>query len=147
MGEDDKTEAINYLQKCIDNNSSTEMQPEKRKLKGEMKVTGTLVKKKFPLKKKMRQKSSALTRVKPLVFKCKLCDETKPNKRMFLKHLETHIGTPVTCRKCRRTFNSGAAYDWHIRHLCNLKRKPGMKTFKCNECPKVCRFFVLDLKL
>lgn len=98
-------------------------------------------KRKFCVKRKIHKKPSEVISVKKLLYKCKLCDETKPNKKMFLKHLETHLGTPITCRKCRYTFNSGVAYDWHIRHLCNLKRKPVVKSFKCNECPKVSYIF------
>lgn len=136
MDENDKSEAINYLQKCIHTKAATEMKLKKRKHKrGEVKMN--LIRKRFTLKRNVHQKSIGLTRVKPPVLKCKICSETKPNKRMLLKHLETHVGTPVTCIKCRRSFNSNVAFDWHIRHLCILKRKTEIKTFKCNECPKV----------
>lgn len=105
----------------------------------EVKLTSSLIKKKFALKKRMCQKSAETT-VKPPVLRCKVCNETKPNKKLLLGHLETHIGTPVSCVKCRRAFNSNIAFEWHLRHLCNLRRKAGAKTFKCNECPKVLFF-------
>lgn len=134
--EDDKTEAISYVKQCIDTNTKRKMKF-KRQHNGEVKLTSSLIKKKFALKKKMCRKSVDATRVKPPVLKCRACDETKPSKKLLLKHLETHVGTPVSCIKCRRTFNSNLALEWHLRHLCSLRRKPGVETFKCNECPKV----------
>lgn len=132
MDESDKSEAINYLQKCIDTKASKKLKSKNRRSKSEGKANQKLY-----LKRTIYKETIKSTIVKAPVLKCKICSETKPNKQLLLKHLETHIGTPVTCIKCRRSFNNNVAFEWHIRHVCNLKRKSGIKTFKCNECPKV----------
>lgn len=136
MDECEKTEAIRYLKQCVDSSTKTKMRNEKKHT-NKVKLTSNLIKKKFALKKKLSQKTGELARVKPPVLKCKLCGETKPKKLLLLKHLETHIGTPITCIKCRRSFNSSFAFEWHFRHFCFLKRRGGERTFKCSECPKV----------
>ncbi|KAK4885663.1 hypothetical protein RN001_001934 [Aquatica leii] len=69
-------------------------------------------------------------------LKCKICEVVKTTKVQFLKHIEEHIEIPVTCRKCRKTFNSRYSFDWHLIHLCKNVQKTMSKKYKCLQCPK-----------
>lgn len=128
LDEHEKTKAITYIKKCIDPKKKTP------KPKQEVHLNSSLIKKKFTFKKMLARKKS---NVKPTVFKCRVCEEARTGKSDMFKHLEGHVGTPVTCIKCRRTFNSSVAFEWHHEHLCGWRRRNNWKVFKCNECPKV----------
>lgn len=151
--EAEKNEAITYLRECIGNDSknsaedvngvnkckrSSNARDRRRKAANVVNLNSELIKRKFNLKRQIHRKRPLnKTSIKPFVLKCRVCSATKPTKIKLLKHLETHVGTPVSCLKCKRTFNSNVAYEWHVTNLCHLKKKSANKTFKCHECSKV----------
>ncbi|KAB0804812.1 hypothetical protein PPYR_01782 [Photinus pyralis] len=72
-----------------------------------------------------------------LKLECPVCNQIKDTKSAILKHLEHfHIGVPLSCLRCRKTFNSEPSYNWHILNLCWRKKRISLKKFKCPECPK-----------
>ncbi|KAF5299924.1 hypothetical protein FQR65_LT09319 [Abscondita terminalis] len=70
------------------------------------------------------------------ILKCTICQEVKSTKIQYLKHLEGHIGTPITCRRCRKTFNNDASFQWHLSNLCSYRHKLLTNKYKCSQCPK-----------
>lgn len=111
----DKHEAVDYLQKYLDKTEDR-----------------TKLKKRLVGQKKFKNHTENLKRV---LFKCKSCGSLAKTKHLLLKHLETHIGTPITCVRCRRSFNSKNAYTVHL----NLKmcKKSDAAMYNCDQCPKV----------
>ncbi|KAK5647373.1 hypothetical protein RI129_002265 [Pyrocoelia pectoralis] len=70
-------------------------------------------------------------------LKCPICNEAKDTKISLFKHLEClHVDVPLSCLKCRKTFNSQTSFSWHISNLCSRKKRILMKQFKCPECSK-----------
>lgn len=75
--------------------------------------------------------------VKPFTLKCKICCATRKTKLQFLEHLETHVEAPISCLKCKRSFNSKVSFEWHHIHLCHIRKIATQRIYKCNECSQV----------
>lgn len=154
--EPEKNEAITYLRKCIEAEPGTSSQGnrssenKRNTLKRKCKLNNSKHYKKLKdcstpggsndkkVRKKIKYRKTNKPTVKPFLLKCRVCDATKNTKLKLLKHLETlHFGTPISCLKCRRTFNSNVAFDWHVLHLCHIKKASTNRKYKCNECSKV----------
>lgn len=75
--------------------------------------------------------------VKPFSLKCKICSATRKTKLQFLEHLETHVETPISCLKCKRSFNSKVSFEWHLIHLCHIRKIITRRIYKCEECSQV----------
>ncbi|KAJ3649399.1 hypothetical protein Zmor_021146 [Zophobas morio] len=143
----EKTEAVSYIQSYIDNDSNAgcstvESDSSKqiaRKKKVSEKVDKYKVQKKkyrmrFSTNRKLRYSDGGVS-VRKIVFKCKVCDGSEKTRKLMLKHLQTHVGTPRSCIKCKRTFNGSVPFKWHVNYYC----KPifyGKWKYKCNLCPR-----------
>ncbi|EFA06347.2 Zinc finger protein 184-like Protein [Tribolium castaneum] len=73
--------------------------------------------------------------VKKTTYKCKVCSFTERTKKVMLKHLQTHVGAPLSCFKCKKTFNGSVAYKWHLGHYCTPVFYDKWK-YKCSLCPR-----------
>lgn len=85
---------------------------------------------------KMKFKNQ-IPRVKIPSLKCRTCGERSKTKKLLLKHLETHIGTPISCRHCKIGFNCRTSYLCHISlKMCRIN-KTIVKKYICDQCQKV----------
>lgn len=155
--EADKNEALIYLKKCIDSegNSSNDknkdvVQPEKKQDISKITKQGVSV----SLKKITSLQNNSVKRlgsnrtlkrhkvinkdvnVKNTTLKCKICSSTKRSILNFLEHLNSHMGTPISCGKCRQSFNGRISFDFHLSNMCG-KNFASKKKFKCSECSRV----------
>ncbi|KAF5294410.1 hypothetical protein FQA39_LY13395 [Lamprigera yunnana] len=71
-----------------------------------------------------------------LSLRCAVCSKDADTKANLMKHMELHIGSPITCLKCRCAFNNRASYDWHILYYCNRRKKSATRKSKCSQCFK-----------
>lgn len=77
--------------------------------------------------------------LKRRVFRCKSCGIIQKTKQLYIKHLSTHIGTPISCIKCKKSFNSRVAYTCHLSlKICEIKTK--IIKYQCDQCPRVFRY-------
>lgn len=129
----ERSEALKYIQQYLDqqtipskmSKSAAKTQPQRLRLPGSNK---TLAKRKRPLK----------ISVKLPLLKCRSCSATAKTKSKLLAHMnESHAGTPISCRKCRSSFNSSVSYDWHLVHVCEGRRKAAARKYVCPECSRV----------
>lgn len=143
FSEDDKKEALNYVQQLINENNLIIGEKSENDLQENVTVITESPKKrsKLPIKKRknsvIKRPRISISRQRLKVLKCQVCNETKKTKLSLLKHMELHIGTPISCTSCHRTFNSKLSFDFHLAHLCKKKKTLASKRFKCPECPQV----------
>lgn len=88
--------------------------------------------------KKIKFANTNAATVKPFMLKCKVCGVMKKTKLQFFEHLEMHVQTPISCLKCKRSFNGRLSFEWHLLNLCHIRKIITKRTYKCNECPQVC---------
>lgn len=145
----DKNEAFGYLRKCLDVNQKTDETIVKVKC-----LTQICVKQLHTIsffqdlnKRVTRQKHTKLkfkTQINVAsvkrVLKCRICGVKNKTKSSLLKHLETHVGTPISCRNCKRDFNNRPAYQCHISLKMCRKHKTIIRKYFCDQCPKVFKF-------
>lgn len=123
----DRNEAIGYLHKCLKINDNIENEE----------PCDTEVEKK--LKNKKRKKVTIKSVKKPKL-KCRICDSSHQTKTSFLKHLETHVSTPISCKLCKRSFNNKTSFSYHSSLKMCSKRSVSSKKYYCNQCPKMFRY-------
>ncbi|RZC42467.1 zinc finger protein 90-like, partial [Asbolus verrucosus] len=156
--EKDKNEAMSYLRSCVNgdtNPSSSSLgtssespkatRRKKRKATENVSSYTTLLRKrsyssatkniKHNRNKKVKYTNSSSVPLTKTIFKCKSCNAVEKTKRNMLKHVETHVGAPLSCIKCKRTFNGSIPFKWHLNHYCNPRFYANWK-FKCNQCPR-----------
>lgn len=151
--EADRNEALVYLKQCIDseriparnknevkkkeNTSRTKQQTSVslRKMTGlQTNSVSKRLRSDRILKKRKIINNDVM--VKGTVLKCKICDSTKRSVLNFLEHLNSHVGTPISCVKCRQSFNGRVSFDFHVGNTCG-RNVASNKIYKCEECSKV----------
>lgn len=136
LSECERSEALKYIQQLLDQQRITSNPPKMSKSASETQHQGlrlhspnkSLAKRKHPLK----------ISVKLPLLKCRSCSVTVKTKSKLWAHMnESHTGTPISCRKCRSSFNSSISYDWHLVHVCEGRRKAAERKYVCPECSRV----------
>lgn len=136
LSEFERSEALKYIQQHLDHQTTTsnpaKMPKPVTKTKSQKlrlhRPNKTLAKRKHPLK----------IGVKLPLLKCRSCTVTAKTKSKLLAHMnESHTGTPISCRKCRCSFNSTVSYEWHLVHVCEKWRNAAERKYVCPECSRV----------
>lgn len=84
---------------------------------------------------KRKRKIPSVKNVMKKIFKCRNCGSSFKSKSLLVKHVETHLGTPISCLTCKKGFNNRLAYTIHIKFkLCEKKSE---LRYECDQCPKV----------
>lgn len=86
--------------------------------------------------RKLKYSDNTTITARKIIFKCKICDFSEKKRKNMLRHLQTHVGAPRSCIKCKKTFNGSVSFNWHLIYYCSPsfynKRK-----YKCYMCPRV----------
>lgn len=138
FNENDKNAALSYIKKCL-SRGVTKKKPVKRKKVKSNKKKNT---KKEPIKlqrhviKKLNKvlTDESLPYVKPRCFKCKECSHIEKRKTKFLFHIDSHVSTPISCLKCKKSFSNRYSFEFHSNYTCVKRRRKLENKYTCMEC-------------
>jgi hypothetical protein len=145
--ENDKTEAMSYIRNYISNDSNVACSSDSSKATRRKGTSAEktnkyckVQKKRYNLRcdknRKIKYSDGNTVSLKKIIFKCKVCNASEKTKKLMLKHVQTHVGAPRSCIKCKRTFNGSVPFKWHQSNYCHPSFYDKWK-FKCNLCPRV----------
>ncbi|KAK9873754.1 hypothetical protein WA026_002109 [Henosepilachna vigintioctopunctata] len=109
----EKHEAFSYLQGCIFASRINKLRNSKRQ--------------------RIQVKTPS---VKKQTYKCRECKYASSTKNDIFHHIDQHNGFPLSCTKCRITFNNNLSFDWHLKFRCGVKSRRKSEIYSCSECPK-----------
>jgi hypothetical protein len=144
--ENDKTEAMSYIRNYISNDSNVACSSDSSKATRRKGTSAEktnkyckVQKKRYNLRceknRKIKYSDGNTVSLKKIIFKCKVCNASEKTKKLMLKHVQTHVGAPRSCIKCKRTFNGSVPFKWHQSNYCHPSFYDKWK-FKCNLCPR-----------